>query len=111
MISKRPKVTDHTCPLYIDQNLFFFFKFSALDFLSEIVIHLSHHRSKAEGQICVFQRTLVEASRHELQQTGSWRKGEEEKNRKRACDSLDDEVKEEGPARKRGKRNTVVGVL
>ncbi|TNN03421.1 hypothetical protein fugu_000450 [Takifugu bimaculatus] len=46
-------------------------------------------------------RTLAEASRHELQQTGSWRKEEEEKNRKRACDSLDDEVKEQGPARKR----------
>lgn len=49
---------------------------------------------------------MAEASRHELQQTGSWRKEEEEKNRKRACDSLDDEVKEQGPARKRGKRNS-----
>lgn len=64
----------------------------------------SYHRSKTEGQICVFQRTLGEASGCELQQTCSWGKQKEEKNRKRLCDSPDGEVKGQGPARKRGKK-------
>lgn len=77
-----------------------------------ILLHLSHlhqNGSKVKAQICVFQKSLEEeASRFELQQTScSWRK-EKKENRKRVCDSPDDEGKKDGPVTKRGEKKIVV---
>ena len=70
--------------------------------------HLNQNERKVEAQICVFQKSLEEDNRFDVQQAScSWRKEEGKQNRKRVCDSPDDEGEKERPVKKRGERKSV----